>query len=34
MFPGNIFTNASPLKSDIIDDVLEEVSDLHQNRFD
>lgn len=34
MFVGNIFTNASPSKTDIIDDVLEEVSDIHQNRFD
>lgn len=34
MISGNIFTNASPLKSDDIDDILEEVGDLHQNRYD
>jgi len=31
---GNIFTNASPSKTDIIEDVLDEVSDLYQNSYD
>lgn len=32
--PGNIFTNALPSKTDAVEDILDEVSDLHQNTYD
>jgi hypothetical protein len=31
---GNIFTNAMPSKSNVVEDVLDEVSDLHLNNYD
>ncbi|CAI6349688.1 unnamed protein product [Macrosiphum euphorbiae] len=31
---GNLFTNALPSKTDVVEDILEEVSDLHQNSYD
>ncbi|XP_025405323.1 methylmalonic aciduria and homocystinuria type D protein, mitochondrial [Sipha flava] len=31
---GNIFTNALPSKTDLVENILDEVSDLHQNTYD